>query len=130
MVAAPAAFAAAKEGYGFPEILRKRFEKSTFPRMRPKGGIKMSPTSDVMIFPNDAPMMMPTAMSSTLPRIANSLNSLNIFFASVDLNWNFGHAFRSREETTRLPQSPEPRAPRRRSRTAHSLAEAKGAEWL
>jgi hypothetical protein len=27
-------------------------------------------------------MMMPTAMSTTLPRIANSLNSLNIFSVS------------------------------------------------
>jgi hypothetical protein len=31
--------------------------------------------------PNEAPMMMPTAMSTTLPRIANSLNSLNIAHA-------------------------------------------------
>src|SRR5208282_1232436 len=72
----------------------KRLEKSTFPRMRPKGGIRMSPTSDVMIFPNAAPMMMPTAMSSTLPRIANSLNSLNMSCVSLRLDLNFNHAER------------------------------------
>ena len=38
----------------------------------------MSPTNDVMILPNAAPMMMPTAMSSTLPRVANSLNAFNM----------------------------------------------------
>src|SRR5881396_2424127 len=38
----------------------------------------MSPTKDVMILPNAPPMMIPTAMSTTLPRIANSLNSLTI----------------------------------------------------
>src|SRR6266446_479499 len=55
-----------------------RFEKSTWPRARPMGGITMSSTSDDTIFPKAAPIMIPTAMSSTLPRIANSLNSLSI----------------------------------------------------
>jgi hypothetical protein len=35
----------------------------------------MSPTSDVTMAPNAAPMMTPTARSITLPRIANFLNS-------------------------------------------------------
>ena len=35
-------------------------------------------TSELTIVPNAAPMMMPTAMSSTLPRMANSLNSLSM----------------------------------------------------
>jgi hypothetical protein len=33
----------------------------------PKGGINTSATSDPTIFPNAAPMMMPTAMSTMLP---------------------------------------------------------------
>jgi len=33
------------------------------------------------IFPNAAPMMTPTAKSMTLPRMANSLNSLSISFS-------------------------------------------------
>ena len=36
----------------------------------------MSSTSDLTIVEKAAPMMMPTAMSTTLPRSANSLNSL------------------------------------------------------
>src|SRR5262245_16671409 len=35
-------------------------------------------TREVTIFPNAAPMMTPTARSTTFPFIANSLNSLNI----------------------------------------------------
>jgi hypothetical protein len=38
-----------------------------------------SATSDLTIVPKAAPIMIPTAMSTTFPRIANSLNSLNIF---------------------------------------------------
>src|SRR5436305_15276806 len=38
----------------------------------------MSPTSEVTILPNAAPMITPTARSTTLPFIANSRNSLNI----------------------------------------------------
>src|SRR4051812_16593524 len=44
----------------------------------PIGGMTMSLTSEVMTFPNAAPMMTPTARSITLPRAANALNSLNI----------------------------------------------------
>jgi hypothetical protein len=44
------------------------------------GGISMSLTNDVTTLPNDAPMMMPTAMSSTFPFTTNSLNSLIIHY--------------------------------------------------
>ena len=53
-------------------------EKSTPPSSMPSGGIMTSFTSDVVILPNAAPMMTPTAMSTTLPRIAKSLNSLSM----------------------------------------------------
>src|SRR5882724_7919972 len=56
----------------------KRFEKSTLPRTRPSGGISTSLTSEVTILPNAAPMMRPTARSTTLPRIAKSRNSFSI----------------------------------------------------
>ena len=38
----------------------------------------MSLTNEDTIFPNAPPMMMPTARSSTLPRMINSLNSFII----------------------------------------------------
>src|ERR1700730_200008 len=41
-------------------------------------GMMMSATKDVTIEPNAAPMMTPTARSTTLPRIANFLNSPSI----------------------------------------------------
>src|SRR5258708_12768308 len=41
-------------------------------------GMMMSPTSEVTMPPNAAPMMTPTARSTTLPFIANSRNSLSI----------------------------------------------------
>ena len=78
MVAAPAAFAAASVGCDCPDRSMNRLEKSTLPSSNPIGGINTSLTSEVMIFPNAAPMMMPTAMSSTFPRMANSLNSFNM----------------------------------------------------
>src|SRR5690606_303661 len=43
------------------------------------GGMMMSSTSDFTMVVKAAPMMMPTAMSSTLPLRANSLNSLSTF---------------------------------------------------
>jgi hypothetical protein len=55
-----------------------KFEKSTFPNSRPIGGMMTSSTRDLTMVPKAAPMMMPTAMSATLPHIANSLNSLNM----------------------------------------------------
>src|ERR1017187_3915409 len=41
-------------------------------------GMMMSPTSEVTMPPKAAPMMTPTARSTTLPFIANSRNSLSI----------------------------------------------------
>ena len=35
-------------------------------------------TSEVTMAPNAAPMIRPTAMSTTFPRMANSLNSFNM----------------------------------------------------
>jgi PPM family protein phosphatase len=58
-------------------IMRARLEKSTLPNSTPMGGITTSATNDETILPNAAPMMMPTAMSTTLPFIAKSLNSLS-----------------------------------------------------
>src|SRR5215471_6981947 len=55
----------------------KRFVKSTPRRRSPIGGMITSCTNDDTIFPNAPPMITPTARSMTLPRIANSLNSLN-----------------------------------------------------
>ena len=52
-----------------------RFEKSMLPMTRPIGGMTMSLTSELTIAPNAAPMTSPTARSTTLPRMANSLNS-------------------------------------------------------
>src|SRR5687768_9633620 len=59
---------------------------------RPIGGMRMSLTSDVMILPKDAPMMMPTAMSMTLPRIVNSLNSFSIVVSARKLTAALGCA--------------------------------------
>ncbi len=50
-------------------------EKSTPPVNLPITGISTSLTNEPMIFPKAPPMMIPTAMSMTLPFIANSLNS-------------------------------------------------------
>ena len=69
--AAPTVLVAA----GVLERFRKRLEKSTRPSKRPIGGIRMSLTNDVTILPKAAPMMIPTAMSRTLPRMMNFLNS-------------------------------------------------------
>src|SRR4030042_3443948 len=59
------------------------FEKSPFPSRRPIGGMITSLTSEEMMRPNASPMMIPTAMSTTLPRMANSLSSLNILSPSL-----------------------------------------------
>src|SRR5687767_10490105 len=42
------------------------------------GGMMRSLTAEFTMPPNAAPMMTPMARSSTLPRMANSLNSRNI----------------------------------------------------
>src|ERR1700710_2532995 len=46
--------------------------------MAPTIGMMMSPTSEVTMPPKAAPMMTPTARSTTLPFIANSRNSFSI----------------------------------------------------
>ena len=43
---------------------------------RQSGGIRISSTNDVTILPNATPITTPTARSTTLPLIMNSLNSL------------------------------------------------------
>src|SRR5947207_527173 len=58
----------------------KKSLKSTPPRSRPIGGIRTSLTSEETILPNAAPMITPTARSTTLPRMANSLNSFSTVF--------------------------------------------------
>ena len=59
-----------------PFSVMKMLQKSTPPVTTPIGGMMMSSTSDLTMVEKAAPMMMPTAMSTTLPRSANSLNSL------------------------------------------------------
>ena len=49
--------------------------KSTPPSSKPKGGMITSDTNDDTILPKAAPIMIPTAISTTLPRSANCLNS-------------------------------------------------------
>lgn len=78
MVAAPAAFAAASVGWCTSDKSMKRLLKSTLPNRAPVDGIRISLTNDVTIFPKAAPMTIPTARSTTLPRATNSLNSLNM----------------------------------------------------
>jgi hypothetical protein len=56
----------------------KRFEKSTFPRAKPMGGMMTPSTSDVTILPNAAPITTATARSITFPRAMNSLNSFSM----------------------------------------------------
>src|SRR5580765_8025707 len=78
MVTAPASLAALMVGNEPPLSVRNQLVKSTLPVNMLIGGMMMSATSDATMVPNAAPMMMPTAMSITLPRIANSLNSFSI----------------------------------------------------
>src|SRR5712692_11811270 len=55
---------------------------SDWPRSRPMGGMRMSPTKDATILPKAAPMTTPTASSTTLPRMMNSLNSRSMWPSS------------------------------------------------
>jgi len=52
-----------------------RSEKSTPPNARPIGGISTSATKEETILPKAPPSTIPTAISTTLPRIAKDLNS-------------------------------------------------------
>lgn len=57
--------------------------KSTLPISSPNGGIKISETVEFTILVNAPPIMIPTAISITLPRITKVLNSLITFFIMV-----------------------------------------------
>src|SRR4030095_14397647 len=56
----------------------KRLEKSALPRRRPMGGMSRSLTNEATTRPKAAPMTTPTASSTTLPRMMNSLNSFSM----------------------------------------------------
>src|ERR1044071_9358285 len=78
MVTSLAALAAARlSTLGSPLSTRKKLEKSTPPSARPIGGMITSLTRELTIVVKDAPMMTPIARSTTLPRTANFLNSVN-----------------------------------------------------
>src|SRR5439155_14581008 len=47
-------------------------------------GMMMSATTELTIAPKAAPMMTPIARSTTLPRMANFLNSVSIASSSAD----------------------------------------------
>src|SRR5215471_8280979 len=84
MVTTLAALAAARVStWGSPLITRKKLEKSAPPSARPMGGISTSLTSELTILVKAAPMITPTAKSTTLPRTANFLNSVN-----RDMDWH------------------------------------------
>ena len=53
------------------------------PMSIPTRGMMTSLTREVVILPKAPPMTTPMAMSSTLPRRANSLNSLRNFFMGI-----------------------------------------------
>ena len=54
--------------------------RSTFPKMAPISGMITLLIRVLVMLPKAVAMITPTAMSSTLPRMMNSLNSFAIFF--------------------------------------------------
>jgi hypothetical protein len=80
IVAAPASWASASVAYVPSDRLMNRLAKSTPPIIMPIGGISTSLTNDDTILPNAPPRTMPIAMSTTLPRMAKSLNSFSMGF--------------------------------------------------
>ena len=66
-----------------PLRVTKKSEKSMPPSARPIGGMMRSLTSELTIVVNAAPMMIPTARSMTLPRIAKSRNSRHMLASPV-----------------------------------------------
>src|SRR5213079_914257 len=85
---------------------RNLLEKSSPPVSKPIGGIRISFTSEVMILPNAAPMMTPTARSMALPLIANSLNSFHMFLIPSndnDVDQLFGNNNHFANRLTRDP---------------------------
>ena len=80
----PAASSAARTTYF-------RVLKSMPPKRAPMTGMSRSFTRDWTMAVNALPMMMPTAISITLPRVMNSLNSETMPFFSIvlfSLPWN------------------------------------------
>ena len=74
--ATPAASSASRMTY-------RRVVKSTPPKRAPMTGMSRSFTRDWTMAVNAPPMMMPTAISITLPRVMNALNSETIPFFSI-----------------------------------------------
>src|SRR3990167_2284505 len=72
-VVTPAALASAMElkCRSVSERGMKKLLKSTLPTTSPKGGIRISSTSEVTILPKAPPIMTPIARSMTLPRMMN-----------------------------------------------------------
>src|SRR5258708_2235790 len=65
-------------------IFAAQSETLTPPSSRPMGGMSTFSNKDATILPNAAPMMTPTARSSTGPFMANSLNSdVKLIFISL-----------------------------------------------
>src|SRR5712691_2714429 len=60
----------------------KRLDTSAWPRSRPMGGMRISPTKDATILPKAVPITTAMASSTTLPRMMNSLNSLSMWPSS------------------------------------------------
>ncbi|TDM08647.1 MAG: 4-hydroxythreonine-4-phosphate dehydrogenase PdxA [Ideonella sp. MAG2] len=73
---APAFLASTKVVAVCPARGMNLFEKSRPPKTRPTKGMIKSETTESTILPKAPPMMTPTARSTTLPFIANSLNSV------------------------------------------------------
>src|SRR4029077_9903908 len=65
-------------------------------------GIMISLTSEATIAPNAAPMMTPTARSTTLPRIANFLNSSSMIRPSVAIGLLRRHPKRTAIKTSKV----------------------------
>jgi hypothetical protein len=68
-------FRLSQGGICMPRKVDEFVGKSEWPENRPIGGIRMSETKELTTRPKAAPTIMPTAISSMLPRIAKSLNS-------------------------------------------------------
>ena len=105
---APAAFAASRDSYGggaFAPSFRtiNRFEKSTLPRRRPIGGIITSATSELTMVPKAAPTIMPTAISTTLPRFHHNLFELFQYLSSSFLFRLFSLSKSKRELQSSYP---------------------------
>ena len=61
-----------------PSSVKNRLVKSTLPVAREMTGMMMSLTSEVTMVLKAPPTITPTAISMTLPRMINSLNSFII----------------------------------------------------